>query len=170
MFRDMFKSKRQQGFTIIEVMIVLAIAGLIMVVVLVAIPQLQRNQRNEARRNVLSRIAAEVNNYISNNAGLAPDEAATTNSFSTGFKPRYIDNAPAGTFDKPGGGAYTFDTWDAAQTVMAATAAAVQDRIEYNLGASCSGELPTGAGASATRNFAIAVGLEGGASFCVDNQ
>ena len=42
--------KRNQGFTIIEVMIVLAIAGLIMLIVFLAVPALQRNQRNTARK------------------------------------------------------------------------------------------------------------------------
>jgi prepilin-type N-terminal cleavage/methylation domain-containing protein len=35
-------SKKEKGFTIIEVMIVLAIAGLIMLVVFLAVPALQR--------------------------------------------------------------------------------------------------------------------------------
>ena len=39
-----------QGFTIIEVLIVLAIAGLIMVVVFLAVPALQRNSRNNSRK------------------------------------------------------------------------------------------------------------------------
>ena len=52
----LFTKKDQKGFTIIEVMIVLAIAGLIIAVVLVAVPQLQRNQRNNARKSILSRI------------------------------------------------------------------------------------------------------------------
>jgi prepilin-type N-terminal cleavage/methylation domain-containing protein len=43
--------KRNEGFTIIEVMIVLAIAGLIMLVVFLAVPALQRNSRNTQRNN-----------------------------------------------------------------------------------------------------------------------
>jgi prepilin-type N-terminal cleavage/methylation domain-containing protein len=42
-------TKKADGFTIIEVMIVLAIAGLIMLVVFLAVPSLQRNSRNEPR-------------------------------------------------------------------------------------------------------------------------
>lgn len=47
---------KEDGFTIIEVMIVLAVAGLIMAIVLVAIPQLQRSQRNTSRKDTLGRI------------------------------------------------------------------------------------------------------------------
>ncbi len=45
--------KNKQGFTIIEVVLVLAIAGLIFAMVFIALPALQRMQRNtERRRNV----------------------------------------------------------------------------------------------------------------------
>jgi prepilin-type N-terminal cleavage/methylation domain-containing protein len=97
----MKKIRKSSGFTIIEVMIVLAIAGLILAVVLVAIPQLQKNQRNEARRSVLARISAEVNNYIGNNEGAVPTNGSGDRAFTDGFLERYIENAPAGTFDKP---------------------------------------------------------------------
>lgn len=58
-----------RGFTIIEVLIVLAIAGLILVIVLIAVPQLQRNQRNEARKNDAARVATSVSNWVANNNG-----------------------------------------------------------------------------------------------------
>ena len=47
--------KNSKGFTIIEVLIVLAIAGLIMLVVFLAVPALQRNQRNSSRRSDVSK-------------------------------------------------------------------------------------------------------------------
>lgn len=57
------------AFTIIEVMIVLAIAGIIMVIVFLAVPALQRNSRNTQRTNDATRIAAAVNECIANNNG-----------------------------------------------------------------------------------------------------
>ncbi len=157
--------KSSQGFTIIEVMIVLAIAGLILGVVLVAIPQLQKNQRNESRKSVLARISAEVDNYIGNNEGVVPTAGTNaTTGFTTGFKTRYINTATGKTFDKPGGGAYVYEDFSASATSI------VKDHIAYKAGGKCVGELPSGTGASATRNFAIAVGLEGGSSYCVDNE
>ncbi len=156
----MSKITKSSGFTIIEVMIVLAIAGLILAVVLVAIPQLQKNQRNEARRSVLARISAEVNNYIGNNEGAVPSNGNGATGFTDGFQTRYIDNAPAGTFDKPGGGPYEFSDYSGGTVEL--------DNIYYAEGGTCEGELPSGTGTG--RNFAIAVGLEGGASYCVDNQ
>lgn len=61
--------KKQEGFTIIEVLIVLAIAGLIMLIVFLAVPALQRNSRNTQRTSDASRIATAVSNWVSNNNG-----------------------------------------------------------------------------------------------------
>lgn len=61
--------KQTEGFTIIEVLIVLAIAGLIMVVVFLAVPALQRNSRNTQRTNDASRIVAGINECMTNNNG-----------------------------------------------------------------------------------------------------
>lgn len=61
--------ENQKGFTIIEVLIVLAIAGLIMVIVFLAVPALQRNSRNTQRSNDASRVAAAVNECLNNNNG-----------------------------------------------------------------------------------------------------
>jgi prepilin-type N-terminal cleavage/methylation domain-containing protein len=64
------KLKDQKGFTIIEVLIVLAIAGLIMLIVFLAVPALQRNQRNNARNADASRWAAAVSECLSNRNGV----------------------------------------------------------------------------------------------------
>lgn len=61
-----------QGFTIIEVMIVLAIAGLILLIVFLAVPALQRNARNTQRKNDAAGVLAAVSEYADNNGGAAP--------------------------------------------------------------------------------------------------
>lgn len=63
------KLRNQKGFTIIEVLIVLAIAGLIMLIVFLAVPALQRGQRNNARNADASRIAAAISECIANRNG-----------------------------------------------------------------------------------------------------
>jgi type IV pilus assembly protein PilA len=70
--------KSEQGFTIIEVMIVLAIAGLIILIVLLAVPALQRNARNTAIKQDASSITSSINEFKSNNEGLAPDTVTST--------------------------------------------------------------------------------------------
>lgn len=58
--------KQTEGFTIIEVLIVLAIAGLIMLIVFLAVPALQRNSRNNARNSDGARISAAVTECLAN--------------------------------------------------------------------------------------------------------
>lgn len=62
-----------KGFTIIEVVLVLAIAGLIFLMVFIALPALQRNQRDTARKNDVSTIASAVTTYSNNNRGTFPE-------------------------------------------------------------------------------------------------
>jgi len=59
--------RNEQGFTIIEVVLVLAIAGLIFLMIFIALPALQRGQRDTGRKNDISTVAAAVNSYKSNN-------------------------------------------------------------------------------------------------------
>ena len=64
--------RKTEGFTIIEVLIVLAIAGLILLIVFLAVPALQRNARNSSRKNDASRIATASSNFVNNNNGTQP--------------------------------------------------------------------------------------------------
>ncbi|HSW85160.1 MAG TPA: prepilin-type N-terminal cleavage/methylation domain-containing protein [Candidatus Saccharimonadales bacterium] len=63
------RKETTKGFTIIEVMIVLAIAGLILLIVFLAIPALQRNARNTQRKSDVSAMLAAMNNFTNNNNG-----------------------------------------------------------------------------------------------------
>lgn len=63
------------GFTIIEVVLVLAIAALIFLMVFIALPTLQRNQRDTQRRNDLARLQTQITNWQSNNSGKLPGES-----------------------------------------------------------------------------------------------
>jgi prepilin-type N-terminal cleavage/methylation domain-containing protein len=51
---------RSRGFTIIEVMIVLAIAGTILLIVFLAIPALQRSERNHNRKEAVYFVWSEM--------------------------------------------------------------------------------------------------------------
>jgi prepilin-type N-terminal cleavage/methylation domain-containing protein len=72
MLKNLQKIKNQNGFTIIEVLIVLAIAGLIMVVVFLAVPALQRSGRNNALNSSANNILTAVGNFASDNGGTLP--------------------------------------------------------------------------------------------------
>jgi prepilin-type N-terminal cleavage/methylation domain-containing protein len=63
----------QKGFTIIEVLIVLAVGGLIMLIVFQAIPNLQRSARNNQRKQDIASILEAVSHYELSNSGSMPD-------------------------------------------------------------------------------------------------
>lgn len=85
------QKNKQNGFTIIEVVLVLAIAALIFLMVFIALPALQRSQRDTARKSDVSSVAAGVTSFTSNNRGAFPtvadvntyvkDKSANTTSF-----------------------------------------------------------------------------------------
>ena len=74
--RTKLQQRKDSGFTIIEVLIVLAIAGLILLVVFLAVPALQRNARNPTRKNEVSAILGAVNEWTNTNNGALPAIAA----------------------------------------------------------------------------------------------
>lgn len=62
----------KKGFTIIEVVLVLAIAGLIFMMVFIALPALQRSQRDTQRSNDIARVQTALNQFQANNRGALP--------------------------------------------------------------------------------------------------
>ena len=95
---------KQKGFTIIEVVLVLAIAALIFLMVFIALPALQRNQRDSARKEVLGKVASAVTTYQSNNRGKNPTNGAALKGYVDGIA------VPGGT--KSDDGSYTPTTSD----------------------------------------------------------
>jgi prepilin-type N-terminal cleavage/methylation domain-containing protein len=78
--------RKEKGFTIIEVVLVLAIAGLIFLMVFIALPALQRSQRDQARKSEVGTVASAITSYQSNNRGNAPT-AAAIGQYITGKTP-----------------------------------------------------------------------------------
>lgn len=82
--------QQNKGFTIIEVVLVLAIAGLIFLMVFIALPALQRGQRDQARKNDASVVASAANTYRSNNRGVLG--GTSTSAITTAKLAQYVDN------------------------------------------------------------------------------
>lgn len=72
------EDRAQRGFTIIETLIVLAVAGFILLLIFEAIPTLQRNSRNNQRRQDVQTILADVSHYELNDSGKFPDDCGDT--------------------------------------------------------------------------------------------
>jgi len=156
----------QKGFTIIEVMIVLAIAGLILVVVLIAVPQLQSNQRDSTRQSVVSRVATELGSYSGNNNGAYP---FTNDASLDDFVGRYITDE-VDIANPSTGNQYdlVFSGTGSTGDIQQPTA----DQILVHRGASCDGEFASGSVSTGNiREFALRVALEAGdVYYCVDNN
>lgn len=148
------KTQKQQGFTIIEVVLVLAIAGLIFLMVFIALPALQRSQRDTQRRNDVGRVLTAVQSYQTNNKGAVPTTAAQITGYLT---------SAGDTFEDPSGGNYALT----ASVDDASAAPTVEGAMIYNSGAICGlGGALVDANA---RKVAVRVFLEGGGSYCSNN-
>lgn len=81
------KQRNQKGFTIIEVLIVMAIAGLILLIVFLAVPALQRNSRNTTIKNDVASVLGGISEYQGANNGALPTtitSAAGTVTYGAG--------------------------------------------------------------------------------------
>lgn len=152
------QKNKEKGFTIIEVVLVLAIAGLIFLMVFIALPALQRSQRDQQRRNDLSRAQTAINNYQTNNRNQLPSDGTMTSSSGTGFIAQYL-TVGEDSFEDPDGTAYTFKAGAASGTF--------DHTIHFSRGATCgTGDSVVSAG---NGKIALQYKLEGGGIACVNN-
>jgi prepilin-type N-terminal cleavage/methylation domain-containing protein len=153
--------RTNKGFTIIEVVLVLAIAGLIFLMVFVALPALQRGQRDTQRRDAVAQVASQLTNYQTNNDGKLPQSTGTTPTSIKTFFINYMNKND--DFKDPSSGE-SYLTSDAANNA-ANNASLSLGTIQYKLSARCNGEnMQTGG--SSTRQAALRIKLEGAGYFC----
>ncbi len=158
MLQKLRHSKREQGFTIIEVLIVLAIAGLILLIVFLAVPALQRNSRNTQRKDDASAIMSGLNEYTDNNSGQLPTTGAafTAALFSSSTScSNSTGNVKLGFFTC---GNVTY-TYNATVPGTAPAPTANVDNVYVYSGVTCSSNAPTVTGAS-TRSIALVYWVE----------
>jgi prepilin-type N-terminal cleavage/methylation domain-containing protein len=74
----MQKKLNNKGFTIVEVLIVLAIAGAILAAVLIAVPALQRSGRNSTIKTAAQQLVSGINENEAANNGKVPFAVAGT--------------------------------------------------------------------------------------------
>ena len=156
----MNKLQTKKGFTIIEVVLVLAIAGLIFLMVFLALPSLQRSQRDTQRKNDLSRVQSAINSYQSNNRGQIPTVEQANNALKNGYLKANNDQ-----FKDPNGKEYEFTATDPQGNYNSNTENS--NKVQYAIGSVCNGEsLTAGQG---NRKVALRMQLEGGGTYCLNN-
>jgi prepilin-type N-terminal cleavage/methylation domain-containing protein len=161
-FMNAQQKNKEKGFTIIEVVLVLAIAGLIFLMVFIALPALQRGQRDTQRRDDVSRFISQLNSYATNNRGSIP---STSNQLTT-FKTTYLKwtSGEDGEFKDPQTGVGYVINFESG------TDPGTPDigEMQYIPGVQCSNESLTSAGSS--RQAAVRTQLESGGIFCQNAQ
>lgn len=173
----MNRTKEKQGFTIIEVVLVLAIAGLIMLMVFVALPALQRGQRDTQRREDMSRLITAMQNYSSLHSGRT---WVVTSGDGGDFFSNYL-TANGDTFVDPSGDDYYIaavtdcGTSDACpESAVTDTSDTSSDSAKFKSGAifafqnaTCSQDEPVYKNSSGS--YAFTIKLEGAGTICVNN-
>jgi prepilin-type N-terminal cleavage/methylation domain-containing protein len=87
--------KKEKGFTLIEIVLVLAIAGLLLVIVFLAVSGAQKSRRDTQRKNDNARLLAQVESCASNNSG---DYATCNTAAMTGtYSPNNFNDPTTGS-------------------------------------------------------------------------
>ena len=175
------KKKKKKGFTIIEVVLVLAIAGLIFLMVFIALPALQRSQRNTRRRQDMARILSAFNDFQANNNGKVPTSAQADDFLDryvgadgsdqrkdpdgTDYSLNFIGHIGTASGDKADGSWYDGTTGNTAPSAPTDT-----HKIYYFTNAKCNTSEGKVAKGSGENEIAIFYYLEGGAIYCGDNS
>ena len=174
------------GFTIIEVVLVLAVAGLIFIMVFVALPALQRSQRDNDRRDDMMDFIGKVKQSQTNNRGALPKGAPVDVTAASGgnanewggFYRDYLGNR----FMDPDGEAYKLKVVECYSSKATDGSPCADDVVEM-LSVVKNGKFPyenysllvvTKAKCNGTeivasnnpRNLAVTYRLEGAGSFC----
>ena len=189
-------TKNKKGFTIIEVVLVLAIGGLIFLMVFIALPALQKSQRDKQRRNDMSRVVQAIIEYQGNNKRRIPfdnQQAAVTDAFvmryldpdATNYRnarqgdPERIATGCTEAFRDPDGECYhfsrsdTFTTWGMREGEIAVVSI-MDKQYPHEIGvvssARCLGEESKVVSVKGINNFAVLYDLETSGTICLDNS
>lgn len=149
------QKRKESGFTIIEVLIVLAIAGLILLIVFLAVPALERNAHNTSIKNDAANILGGVSEFVDNNNGTLPSSASVSGGTAT------LSGTGLNSSTAKVGYITVVSVVDGSKSVPSLPAIGTLDIVTS---ATCSGNAPTST--SISRNYAAYYQLEGGAAQC----
>jgi prepilin-type N-terminal cleavage/methylation domain-containing protein len=194
------KLNKQLGFTIVETIIVLAIAGLIMAIVFIAIPEAQVIRRDNIRKNYIARLIQSEEEYLKNNNkfpacddgavhACTPEDITAAERFITLYMPEgndpstgqpYSDTSSNSGYDSNGAFVRTdTDTvyyfYNAGYVSHSITPALGQIFVatgHYCLGdgPSAPGDGPLSGSDTDLSRIVVLIGLERGGYYCLDNN
>lgn len=150
---------KKNGFTVIEVALVLAIAGMIMLLAFLALPGLQRSQRDSTRKDDIMRLADSIKRFQSNNnRGALPSSTDLS-----GFAEKYLDS----NFADPKGDKYVL-VWDSLEGKPSNKIDAKNNpKIVFVVSAKC-GDENKAVYSNNNRKAVLLYKLEVGGTFCFE--
>ena len=167
----------RSGFTIIEVVLVLAIAGLIFLMVFIALPALQRSQRDTQRRDDMARLVTAITQYQTNNNNRLPNASGdlAVTCLDGACDENFVDNYLGGTeeFSDPlttAGYSITFHRFTGTDDGEAVNTFEDGENDGYRMmvytQANCDGERAVAS--DSMNDYAVVYKLEGSGTACVD--
>ena len=172
----MKKGDNRRGFTVIEVVLVLAIAGLIFLMIFIALPALQRQARDTQRREDMAKVISAIKKYQTNNRGALP-KAENPHDAPDVWEEALAPYLPEGFVD-PSGSPYGYnyvidcvkeDCAELPQEMRNMENQVFQGETSYNgivivVGAKCDGS--DAVKTANARKVAVVYKLEGGGKYC----
>lgn len=179
---------KKNGFTLIEVVLVLGIGGLIMLMAFIALPAVWANERDSERRNDVTLFINKLKSFqTNNNRGALPDNApvyingatdiptygtwepisgAGVTSWQAFYKEYFSDS-----FVDPAGERYNWDVRVCGGVLNDRCSAADLTGVDYTLhiytGATCDGDHAVKS--ANTRNVAVEYKLERAGQYCANS-
>lgn len=164
-------SSASAGFTLIELVLVLAIGGLIFLLAFLAFQQVSTNRRDTERRAALSKVIAELQNSYADNRkypAMNASEVIVTSGQGTTEVPTFVNTYLDGSnFTGPSGNPYTWFMSTSSVIVQFFNNSLLyvkdgQDIILYARGYKCGGANTVTQDTTNPNALAIAIGLEKG--------
>ena len=160
------ETRFSRGFTIVEVALVLAVAGLIFVMVFLAVPALRASERDTERREDIAFLLDSIKKYQTNNRGALPD-VKVANEWND-FRTNYLGGA---NFFDPDGTEYILapdecqgNTGDRCTNKGNGNIETMDHTLHILISAKCDG--PDAKKSSNPRKVAVRYRLEGSGIFC----
>lgn len=158
------QNNNKYGFTIIEVVLVLAIAGLIFLMVFIALPALQRSQRDTQRKNAANLVIDALTRKYANNHG-----KVLRQKIEELVQDGYLDEDQMR--DPSTGELYKLDAtnnWGGPLYINYQKIKAGE--YGFDDGGYCEGNIPRDINGNDNRNIVIMLGLENGGVVCASNN
>lgn len=162
------KVRSRRGFTLIEIVLVLAIAALLLLIVFLAVSGAQKSRRDYQRKQDLARMFSAIEAYAANNGNNIPIDQPTANAVYNNYTTNMNDPSSGTPYN------FLFRALGSPHSSVPAVG-----EIFYQQAHWCSGDpgvVPDAPGDPISGNdtspnrFVIWTGLEQGGWYCLDNN